>query len=60
VARLLKWPLKGFAIKDFTDYLENVLIQSSLARFTQLLIEWNTKLKGVLNRKWFIQSERKE
>jgi len=35
------------ARKDFTENLENVILQSSLARFTLLFIKWmEYKIKG--------------
>jgi len=44
--RSLKGSLKGFARKDFT---ENVILQSSLARFTLLLLKrMEYKIKGGL------------
>jgi len=55
---LLKRSLRGFARKDFTENLENVILQSSLARFTLILTEQNTKLKEVLSGKLFTQSKR--
>ena len=38
--RSLKWSLKGLVRKDFTENLENVILQSSLSRFTLLLTKW--------------------
>jgi len=32
--------LNVLAIKDFTENLENMILQSSLARFTLCLIKW--------------------
>jgi len=47
VVRSLKWSLRGFARKDFTENLENVILQSLLARFTLLLIKWvEYKIEG--------------
>jgi len=47
VVRLLEWSLRGFCKKDFTENLENVILQSSLSRFTLLLIKWmEYKIEG--------------
>ena len=40
VVRSLKRLLKGFSRKAFTENLENVILQSSFARFTLLLNKW--------------------
>jgi len=40
VVRSFKWLLKDFARIYFTENLENVILQSLLARFTLLLIKW--------------------